>query len=118
MHNAALTQGRTKMMNDPTLVILAAGLSSRYGGLKQIEPIGPGGEFLIDYSVYDAVRAGFRRVVFLIAPGMQRDFEEAIGRRVCGHVETVYAYAQRVRSARRWLHPARARCQQSNAWTA
>ncbi len=80
------------MMNDPTLVILAAGLSSRYGGLKQIEPIGPGGEFLIDYSVYDAVRAGFRRVVFLIAPGMQRDFEEAIGRRVCGHVETVYAY--------------------------
>lgn len=50
-------------MNDPTLVILAAGLSSRYGSLKQIDPIGPGGEFLIDYSVFDAVRAGFRRVV-------------------------------------------------------
>lgn len=79
-------------MNEPTLVILAAGLSSRYGGLKQIDPIGPGGEFLIDYSVYDAVRAGFKRVVFLIAPEMRGDFEDAIGRRVSGHIETVYAY--------------------------
>ena len=79
-------------MNDPTLVILAAGLSSRYGGLKQIDPIGPGGEFLIDYSVYDAVRAGFKRVVFLIAPEMRSDFEDAIGSRVAGHIETVYAY--------------------------
>ena len=78
-------------MKDPTLVILAAGWSSRYGGLKQIDPIGPGGEFLIDYSVYDAVRAGFRRVVFLIAPEMRRDFDEAIGRRVSGSVEAVYA---------------------------
>ena len=78
-------------MNDPTLVILAAGLSSRYGGLKQIDPIGPGGEFLIDYSVYDAVRAGFKRVVFLIAPEMRSDFEDAIGSRVAGHIETVYA---------------------------
>ena len=79
-------------MNDPTLVILAAGLSSRYGSLKQIDPIGPGGEFLIDYSVFDAVRSGFRRVVFLIAPEMRVDFESAIGRRVQGHIETVYAY--------------------------
>lgn len=79
-------------MNDPTLVILAAGLSSRYGSLKQIDPIGPGGELLIDYSVFDAVRAGFRRVVFLIAPNMRSEFESTIGRRVAGHVETVYAY--------------------------
>ncbi|HIS66571.1 MAG TPA: nucleotidyltransferase [Candidatus Scatomorpha merdipullorum] len=79
-------------MNDPTLVILAAGLSSRYGSLKQIDPVGPCGEFIIDYSVYDALRAGFKRVVFLIAPDMRRDFEEAIGRRVSGSVETVYAY--------------------------
>lgn len=79
-------------MKDPTLVILAAGLSSRYGSLKQIEPVGPGGEFLIDYSVYDAVRAGFGRVLFLIAPGMRRDFEEAIGARCAGHIETAYAY--------------------------
>lgn len=80
------------MMNDPTLVILAAGLSSRYGGPKQVEPVGPNGEFIIDYSVYDAVRAGFKRVVFLIAPDMRADFEEAIGQRVAGSIETVYAY--------------------------
>ena len=79
-------------MQEPTLVILAAGLSSRYGSLKQIDPVGPGGEFIIDYSVYDAVRAGFRRVVFLIAPDMREDFEEAIGARVRGSIETVYAY--------------------------
>ena len=79
-------------MNEPTLVILAAGLSSRYGSLKQIDPVGPGGEFIIDYSVYDAIRAGFKRVVFLIAPDMRRDFEDAIGRRVSGYIETAYAY--------------------------
>ena len=79
-------------MNEPTLVILAAGLSSRYGSLKQIDPVGPGGEFIIDYSVYDAIRAGFKRVVFLIAPDMRRDFEDAIGRRVSGCIETAYAY--------------------------
>ncbi len=79
-------------MKDPTLVILAAGLSSRYGSLKQIDPVGPGGEFIIDYSVYDAVRVGFKRVVFLIAPDMRADFEDAIGKRVRGSVEAVYAY--------------------------
>lgn len=79
-------------MSEPTLVILAAGLSTRYGSPKQIEPVGPDGEFIIDYSVYDAVRAGFKRVVFLIAPGMLEDFEAAIGRRVAGHVETAYAF--------------------------
>ncbi len=79
-------------MKEPLLVILAAGLSSRYGSLKQIEPVGRHGEFLIDYSVFDAVRAGFKRVLFLIAPGMRRDFEEAIGRRVSGSIETAYAY--------------------------
>ena len=54
--------------------------------------MGPNGEFIIDYSVYDAVRAGFKRVVFLIAPGMLEDFEAAIGRRVAGSVETAYAF--------------------------
>ena len=49
-----------------TLVVLAAGMGSRYGGLKQIDPLGPNGEFIIDYSVYDAVRAGFDKVVFII----------------------------------------------------
>lgn len=79
-------------MAEPTLVILAAGLSSRYGSPKQIEPVGPDGEFIIDYSVYDAIRAGFKKVVFLIAPGMLEDFEEAIGRRVSGRIEAAYAF--------------------------
>ena len=79
-------------MAEPTLVVLAAGLSSRYGSLKQIDPVGRHGEIIIDYSIYDAVRAGFKRVVFLIAPWMYRDFEEAIGRRVSRSIETVYAF--------------------------
>ena len=79
-------------MAEPTLVVLAAGLSSRYGSLKQIDPVGRHGEIIIDYSIYDAVRAGFKRVVFLIAPWMHRDFEEAIGRRVSRSIETVYAF--------------------------
>ena len=79
-------------MAEPTLVMLAAGLSSRYGSLKQIDPVGRHGEIIIDYSIYDAVRAGFKRVVFLIAPWMRTDFEEAIGRRVSRSIETVYAY--------------------------
>ena len=54
------------MKKDITLVILAAGMGSRFGGLKQIEPMGPNGEFIIDYSVYDAIKAGFNKIVFLI----------------------------------------------------
>ena len=54
------------MKKDLTLVILAAGMGSRFGGLKQIEPVGPNGEFIIDYSIYDAIRAGFSKVVFII----------------------------------------------------
>ena len=57
----------------PTLLILAAGIPSRYGGLKQIEPIGPNDELIIDYSIYDAIRAGFSKVVFVI----RHDFEKA-----------------------------------------
>ena len=53
------------MDRDITLVILAAGMGSRFGGLKQIEPLGPNGEFIIDYSVYDAIKAGFTKIVFL-----------------------------------------------------
>ena len=54
------------MNKDLTLVIMAAGMGSRFGGLKQIEPVGPNGEFIIDYSVYDCIRAGFDRIVFII----------------------------------------------------
>lgn len=92
MPKLLLSERRRQNVSEPTLVILAAGLSTRYGSPKQIDPVGPNGEFIIDYSVYDAVRAGFKRVVFLIAPGMLEDFEAAIGRRVAGSVETAYAF--------------------------
>ena len=63
-------------MEDLTLVILAAGMGSRFGGLKQIEPVGPNGEFIIDYSIYDAISAGFNKVVFLIKEENYDDFTE------------------------------------------
>lgn len=71
------------MMNDElTLLIMAAGMGSRFGGLKQIEPIGPNGEFLIDYSIYDAIQAGFTKVVFIIKEENYDVFKETIGKRV------------------------------------
>ena len=63
-------------MNKPVLVVLAAGMGSRYGGLKQIDPMGKNGEKILDYSVYDAKRAGFETVVFVIKPEMEQEFEE------------------------------------------
>lgn len=63
----------------PTLLVLAAGMGSRYGGLKQIDPVGPGGETIIDYSIYDALRAGFGKLVFVIRRDIQRPFREIIG---------------------------------------
>ena len=70
------------MNKDLTLVILAAGMGSRFGGLKQIEPLGPNGEFIIDYSVYDAIKAGFNKIVFLIKEENYELFKETIGSRV------------------------------------
>ncbi|MBO5767160.1 MAG: NTP transferase domain-containing protein, partial [Clostridia bacterium] len=67
-----------------TAVILAAGLGSRYGGLKQIDPVGPHGEFIIDYSVYDCIRAGFDKIVFIIKEENLEAFEETIGSRIKG----------------------------------
>jgi hypothetical protein len=75
-----------------TLVILAAGMGSRYGGLKQIDPLGPGGERVIDYSVYDAHRAGFTRVVFVIRRDMEDAFREAIGRDLETRLDVGYAF--------------------------
>lgn len=72
--------------SSPTLLVLAAGMGSRYGGLKQLDPVGPGGETILDYAVFDAIRAGFRRVVFVI----RRDFEAAFREQV------VAKYAQRI----------------------
>ena len=75
-----------------TLLILAAGMGSRFGGLKQIEPIGPNGEFIIDYSIYDAKQAGFTKVVFLIKEENYEIFKETIGKRVEKQIETEYAF--------------------------
>ncbi len=75
-----------------TLVILAAGMGSRYGGLKQIDPIGPSGEFIIDYSIYDALKAGFDRVVFIIKRENHALFEETVAKRIRGFIDVQYAF--------------------------
>ena len=80
------------MKNKPVLVIMAAGMGSRYGGLKQIDPLGPGGQIILDYSLYDARRAGFERVVFIIKPELEEAFENAIGRKARRFMQVDYAY--------------------------
>ena len=80
------------MEKDLTLVILAAGMGSRFGGLKQIEPIGPNGEFIIDYSIYDAKEAGFNKVVFIIKEENYEIFKETIGKRVEDKIKVEYAF--------------------------
>ena len=75
-----------------TLVILAAGMGSRFGGLKQIEPIGPNGEFIIDYSIYDAIKAGFNKVVFIIKEENYDVFRETIGSRIENKIKVEYAF--------------------------
>jgi hypothetical protein len=77
-------------MSKPTLVVLAAGIGSRYGGLKQIDPVGPNGELIIDYSIYDALRAGFGQVVFVINEQIERAFRERVGKSIEKQCETVY----------------------------
>lgn len=79
-------------MKKPVLVIMAAGMGSRYGGLKQLDPVGNHGQLIIDYSIYDAKRAGFETVVFVIKPEIEADFKEAIGGRVSKVMEVKYAY--------------------------
>lgn len=80
------------MNKNITLVIMAAGMGSRFGGLKQIEPIGPHGEFIIDYSVYDAKKAGFNKIVFIIKEENYEIFKETIGKRVEPHIHTEYVF--------------------------
>ena len=85
------------ILNRPTLVVLAAGLGTRYGGkagLKQVDPVGPNGEIIMDYSIYDAAQAGFAKVVFVIKREMEENFRENIGRRVSGVMETAYAFQE------------------------
>lgn len=75
-----------------TLVVLAAGMGSRYGGLKQIDPVGPGGETVLDYAVFDALRAGFTRVVFVIRRDFEAIFREKIGARYAGRADVDYVF--------------------------
>jgi len=75
-----------------TLVIMAAGMGSRFGGLKQIEPVGPNGEFIIDYSIYDAIKAGFDKIVIIIKEENYQDFLDTIGRRIEGKVDVEYVF--------------------------
>ena len=79
-------------MKDKTLLIMAAGMGSRFGGLKQIEPVGPNGEFIIDYSIYDAIKAGFNKVVFIIKEENYEIFKETIGKRVEPHIKVEYVF--------------------------
>ncbi|MDR1481388.1 MAG: hypothetical protein LBI74_02045 [Synergistaceae bacterium] len=81
-------------MKKPELVILAAGVGSRYGGVKQIDPVGEHGELIIDYSIYDAINAGFEKVVFIITHALEDDFMEVIGDRISKYVKTAYAYQE------------------------
>ena len=81
-------------MNKPVLVVMAAGMGSRYGGLKQIDPVGKHGQLIIDYSIYDAVRAGFETVVFVIKHEIEEAFKEAIGERMEKICNVKYAYQE------------------------
>jgi len=78
----------------PTLLILAAGMGSRYGGLKQLDAMGPNGETVLDYSVFDAIRAGFTRVVFVIRKDFETDFRRAIGAKFDDRIEVAYAFQE------------------------
>ena len=78
----------------PTLVVMAAGVGSRYGGLKQIDPVGPDGEIILDYSVYDAIRAGFGKVIFIIRRDIEKDFKAIIGSHFAGRINVEYVFQE------------------------
>ncbi|HNX26666.1 MAG TPA: sugar phosphate nucleotidyltransferase [Phycisphaerae bacterium] len=81
-------------MTGPQLVVMAAGMGSRYGGLKQIDPIGPNGEIIIDYSIYDAMQAGFEKVIFIIRRDIEKDFRDMVGRHIEPIIDTQYVFQQ------------------------
>ena len=81
-------------MEKPVLVVMAAGMGSRYGGLKQIDPVGPHGQSILDYSVYDAKQAGFETVVFVIKKDMEEAFREKVGNRIAREMHVLYAFQE------------------------
>ena len=81
-------------MASPILLIMAAGMGSRYGGLKQMDPIGPNGELILDYSLFDAKQAGFERAIIIIKRENEADFHEVLGQRISKHMNISYAYQE------------------------
>lgn len=81
-------------MQKPVLVIMAAGMGSRYGGLKQIDPVDADGHIIMDFSIYDAKRAGFEKVVFIIKKEIEEEFKEVVGKRVSQYIDVEYAYQE------------------------
>src|SRR2546423_224024 len=79
---------------EPTLLILAAGMASRYGSMKQVESFGPSGETIMDYSIYDAIRAGFKKVVFIVREEFAQDFKSIFEPKLKGKIETDYVYQE------------------------
>jgi NDP-sugar pyrophosphorylase family protein len=82
------------ILEKPILAILSAGMGNRYGGLKQIDPVGTNGELIIDYSIYDAIKAGFEKVIFIIKHEIENDFNDVIGGRIAKYVDTASAYQE------------------------
>ena len=82
-------------MKETALVIMAAGIGSRFGGgIKQLAPVGPNGEIIMDYSIHDAIEAGFNKVVFIIRKDLEKDFKEIIGNRIEKQIPVIYAYQE------------------------
>lgn len=82
-------------MRDTTLVIMAAGIGSRFGGgIKQLAPVGPNGEIIMDYSIHDALEAGFNKIVFIIRKDLEKDFKEIIGNRIEKVAKVEYAFQE------------------------
>jgi UTP-glucose-1-phosphate uridylyltransferase len=94
-------------MAKPTLVIMAAGMGSRYGGLKQIDPIGPNGEIIMDYSVYDALMAGFGRLVVVLRKEIEQEFRASVGKRLEKKIQTAYSFQCKELPAGFVTHPQR-----------
>ena len=81
-------------MKEPVLIVMAAGMGSRYGGLKQMDPVDVQGHAILDFSVYDAKRAGFKKVVFIIKHAIEKDFKEIVGKRIEPFMEVEYVFQE------------------------
>ena len=92
-------------MKNITLVVMAAGIGSRFGGgIKQLEPVGPNGEIIMDYSIHDAIEAGFNKVVFVIRKDLEKDFEEVIGNRIRKKIHIEYAFQEKENIPEKYQH--------------